>query len=150
MSSFTKPLQIEAVHTERKGWKAFLPPSMLRPSWRVSREFTYAVGSLENPSLKITVDYGFVFDGATVPLPFRLILPTAHPDFIQAAALHDWLYVKGDSTRNQADTIFLEALSVLGIARVWRWSMFIAVRLFGWRYWYRRHGSFNEGRKDIK
>ena len=91
MSTFTRGIKMKPVQCARRGLRRLLPPGLARPAWSVAERFDYAVGSLENPSATITVPEGFRFDGASVPLLLRPLFPMAHPDYIQAAALHDWL-----------------------------------------------------------
>lgn len=117
MSSFTRRLAVAAVTSPKTGWAAMLPPGFQRPSWEVLGGFRYLVSSADAPSEIIRVPAGFVFDGASVPLPFRLLLPMAHPDYIQAAALHDWMLKSGRYTRRYCDAVFHEALGVFGPAR---------------------------------
>ena len=128
MSSFTQRLTITATPSHparRKGW---MPPGFQRPKWRVWIGFDYAVGDLDQPREIITVPGSFEFDGASVPLPFRLFVPMAHPDYIQAAALHDWMLSQpGRYSRRYADQVFHEALGVLGMPPFWRAVMFAAV-----------------------
>jgi len=138
MSSFTQPLIVTAVQGKPAGWRRFLPPGMQRPRWKIWVGFDYAVGDLGNPTEVITVPDSFVFDGASVPLPFRMLVPMAHPDYIQAAALHDWMLESGLYTRRRCDQVFHEALGVLGMPNPWRGAMFGAVRLGALR-WHARH-----------
>lgn len=128
-SSFTAPLIVMAVTGSTTGWKRFLPPGFQRPRWELREGFRYAVGSLENPDEFVDVPAGFQFDGASVPLPFRFLVPMAHPDYIQAAALHDFMLESGHRTRRECDRVFYEALGVLGMPGFWRWIMYAAVRI---------------------
>lgn len=134
MSSFTAPLMILAASQPKELRPRFLPPGFQRPRWMVLEGFRYAVGNLDVPEEWITVPHGFVFDGASVPLPFRLFVPMAHPDYIQAAALHDWMLESGLYTRRRCDLVFHEALGVLGMPGLWRGAMFGAVRLGALRW----------------
>lgn len=129
MSSFTAPLIIMAVPNTNKGWRRFLPPGFQRPSWEVIGGFRYAVGSLEHPTDLIDVPDGFKFDGASVPWAARALVPMAHPDYIQATALHDWMLKSGRWPRIYADWVFYEALGVLGMHGLWRGIMFASVRI---------------------
>lgn len=153
MSSFTKNIKMMAVAKRRTGWRRLLPPGFIRPAWEVAERFEYAVGSLNNPSHIITVPEGFIFDGASVPMIFWPLFPMAHPNYIQAAALHDNLYsrqgdynpmgigwIESDDdflTRRDVDDIFHEALGVLGMAAHWRFCFWIAVRIGGRSAWNR-------------
>lgn len=118
-----------AAPSTAKGLVRLLPPGIQRPRWEVWRGFSYAVGDLNAPTEIITVPDGFIFDGASVPLAFRMLVPMAHPDYIQAAALHDWMLGSGRYSRKRCDHGFHEALGVLGVPQVWRKAMFAAVRL---------------------
>lgn len=128
MSSFTSPLIVQAVRPSVTGWRRWLPPGLQRPVWEVIGGFRYAVGSLETPSEVIEVPAGFTFDGASVPLAFRLIFPMAHPDYIQAAALHDYMLETRRWSRQHCDAVFGEALSVLAVPEPWRTALWLGVR----------------------
>jgi len=129
VSSFTSPLIIMAVPNTQRGLSRLLPPGLQRPRWELVEGFRYAVGGLQTPEQVIEVPHGFRFDGASVPLPFRAFVPMAHPDYIQAAALHDWMLESGNHSRAECDLVFWEALGVLGMPLVWRRIMFAAVRI---------------------
>jgi len=137
MSSFTAPLTVTALPAPARGAARLLPPGFQRPRWRVRSGFDYAVGSLDNPSEIVTVPGGYVFDGASVPLPFRAIVPMAHPNYMQAAALHDWMLTTGRYPRAFSDRVFHEALDVLGMPPVWRVALYGAVRI-GAVWWHVR------------
>lgn len=141
MSSFTKPLIVEAVREPARGLARWLPPAFLRQKWRTVEDFEYAVGEVENPRLVVMVKAGFTFDGASVPFIFRALFPAAHPAYMQAAALHDWMYASGLLGRSRSDRIFREALTVLDAPRWWAGLMYAAVRMGGWFFWLRRHGT---------
>ena len=134
MSSFTKRLTVIAVQSNALGWKRFLPPGFQRPRWMIAVGFDYATSDLDAPDEVISVPANFVFDGASVPLPLRMLVPMAHPDYIQAAALHDWMLESGLYTRRRCDQVFHEALGVLGMPGLWRGAMFGAVRLGALRW----------------
>ncbi len=138
MSNFTRACAILAIPTPPNGWRCWLPPGWQRPRWQLIEGFRYAVGSLDAPSEMIPVPRGFIFDGASVPLPFRALVPMAHPDYIQAAALHDWMLESGRYTRRYCDRVFHEALGVLGMPGLWRGAMFAAVRIGAIRWHLRR------------
>ncbi len=130
MSSFTKSMTIVAVPRPVVGfWNGILPPSIQKPRWKVWEDFEYAVGSLNNPKEIIKVEKDFCFDGASVPWLARLLVPMAHPNYIQATALHDWMLESGAHTRSKCDSVFYEALGVLGMSRPWKTAMYYAVRI---------------------
>lgn len=128
MSSFTQSLVVTGVRSYPTGWRRFLPPGFHLPQWKVWIGFDYAIGDLEQPSEVITVPAGFVFDGASVPLLLRFFVPMAHPNYLQAAALHDWMIKSKRHTRAECDRVFREALGALGMPNFWRDVMFLAVR----------------------
>lgn len=107
----------------------------------VTREFQF-----ESPTLGlITVERGFDTDYASVPRLFWAVYP---PDgaYTDAAVVHDFLYwyqrVPGtDITgieRHQADAVFLEAMTALGIPWLRRHILHRAVRAGGWVAWNKR------------
>ena len=119
MSSFTTPLRVEA-NPDCKGW------TLLEP-------FTYHVGYKESP-LYITVPEGFVTDFASIPNPFRGILPQ-WGIYGKAAVLHDFLYATQKVSRLEADNLFLEAMCALRTPVWQRTVMWLAVRAGGWLAW---------------
>ncbi|EEU6555214.1 DUF1353 domain-containing protein, partial [Salmonella enterica] len=84
----------------------------------------------------IEVPAGFVTDLASVPRIFWTILP---PDgkYAKAAIIHDWMYDNALRTKKEADLIFLDGMTVLGVPKWKRIIMYYAVRLFG-------RGSYSE------
>lgn len=140
MSSFTDPIIVEATpYKDRpKSWR---PPAWIPQNWVLARGFTYAVGCEDSPKELITVPKGFVFNGHSVPVLFLWLLPRAHPIYLQAAALHDWLYADNawPGSRRHADDIYFEALRVLAVPKFWVWAMWVGVRLGGWFAWRQRH-----------
>ena len=129
LSSFTNRLEVTPLDDGRR--------------WKLIRSFEYYRG---DTILKetVTVPAGFVTDFASSPRPFWwLVSPWGK--YGKAAIIHDFLYqwhgyeypLHGwaDVTRKQADDIFLEAMTVLGV-KPWRSRlMYWAVRLFGWFAW---------------
>ena len=95
-----------------------------------------------SPSLgRIEVEAGFDTDYASVPRGLWNLYP---PDgeYTEAAVIHDFLYwhqalCEGGLpiTRKQADTVFLEAMTALGIGWFTRHVLYRAVRLGGGRPW---------------
>ena len=128
MSSFTAPITVTADRPQGVSqW--FIPPGWVRPSWRLQTGFSYLVGSEASPTDCSDVPEGLIFDGASVPILFRGILPMAHPAYLQAAALHDFMTGHPAYTDAYADAVFYEALGVLSLPAPWRWAMYLAVRL---------------------
>lgn len=118
MSSFTTPLDLRYQDGR---------------NWEVLSSFDYCVGSLESCQL-VRVPRGFVTDFASIPRFFwRLLPPTG--TYGKAAVLHDFIYRTAGHpySRLEADNLFIEAMAVLGVSSVIRWTMWLAVRLFGKR-----------------
>ncbi|EKI1090358.1 DUF1353 domain-containing protein [Salmonella enterica] len=97
-------------------------------NWRVYESFAFYLSD-DNRDV-IEVPAGFVTDLATVPRIFWILLP---PDgkYAKAAIIHDYLYDNALRTKREADRIFLDGMTVLGVPRWKRMIMYYAVRLFG-------------------
>jgi hypothetical protein len=82
----------------------------------------------------IKVPYGFQTDLVTSP---RFIWPIIPPfgNWINAAILHDYLYVNRIGTRKKADKEFLLQLEKDGVKKWIRYIMYGYVRLLGWFLW---------------
>ncbi|EKZ3211521.1 DUF1353 domain-containing protein [Salmonella enterica] len=96
--------------------------------WRVYEPFEFYLSS--DSSDVIAVPAGFVTDLASVPRIFWTLLP---PDgkYAKAAIIHDYLYDNALRTKKEADLIFLDGMTVLGVPKWKRTIMYYAVRLFG-------------------
>ncbi|EGV2045572.1 DUF1353 domain-containing protein [Salmonella enterica] len=96
--------------------------------WRVHEPFTFYLS--DDNSDVIEVPAGFVTDLATIPRIFWSLMP---PDgkYAKAAIIHDYLYDNALRTKREADLIFLDGMTVLGVPRWKRTIMYYAVRLFG-------------------
>ncbi|EAO1688573.1 DUF1353 domain-containing protein [Salmonella enterica] len=97
-------------------------------NWRVYEHFAFYLS--DDNSDVIEVPAGFVTDLASVPRIFWTLLP---PDgkYAKAAIIHDYLYDNALRTKKEADLIFLDGMTVLGVPRWKRMIMYYAVRLFG-------------------
>lgn len=80
------------------------------------------------------VPRGFITDLASIPRFLRGLF-NVNGLSREPAVLHDWLYCMQQTTRAEADALFLEALKVAGVGWGTRYSMFLAVRAGGWMYW---------------
>jgi hypothetical protein len=91
-------------------------------------------------SRSITVPEGFVTDFASVPRVLWNILPPL-ASYTRAAVVHDFLYVHNGMSRGDADAVLLEAMEITGVSRPTRMSIYLGVRLGGWKPWnqYRRN-----------
>ncbi|EIZ2109275.1 DUF1353 domain-containing protein [Salmonella enterica] len=96
--------------------------------WCVQESFIFNVS--DGNSDVISVSAGFVTDLASVPRIFWTLLP---PDgkYAKAAIIHDYLYDNALRTKKEADRIFLDGMTVLGVPRWKRTIMYWAVRWFG-------------------
>lgn len=126
-SSFTTPLELEYVDGH---------------VWKVTREFDYYLAG--NPEFMVSAELafaelirvpaGFLTDFASVPKIFWNILPPTGT-YGKAAVVHDYLYqtggLHGKYTKADCDSIFDDAMKVLGVPNWKRWIMYSAVSLFG-------------------
>lgn len=85
---------------------------------------------------KLVVPRGFLTDFASVPLPFRLILPP-WGRYGYASVVHDWLYWEQSLPRATADVLLLEGMRTLGVRGPVRWAIYAGVRAFGASAWLR-------------
>ena len=61
---------------------------------------------------RIDVPAGFVCDLNSIPQPLWFVSPPS--DYPEAGVVHDYLYATGSLPRRTADTLYREALGVLG------------------------------------
>lgn len=102
--------------------------------WKVYEKFEYHIGSY--PSQKVVeVPVGFITDFASVPRIFWFLISPIDKHG-KAAVIHDYLYYTKIYSRKEADKIFLECLKVLGVTTWKQYTMYYAVRYFGWWAWY--------------
>ncbi|EEG2782570.1 DUF1353 domain-containing protein [Salmonella enterica] len=97
-------------------------------NWRVHEPFAFYLSDDESDVIEVPA--GFITDLATVPRIFWILLP---PDgkYAKAAIIHDYLYDNALRTKKEADLIFLDGMTVLGVPRWKRTVMYHAVRWFG-------------------
>jgi hypothetical protein len=95
--------------------------------WKVTHAFPYE----HDDGRVFTVPAGFETDFASVPRFFWRIFPP-HGRYGKAAVLHDFLYRTGAVARRDADHIFFDAMHELGVRFFTRWTIWSAVRTFGW------------------
>ena len=124
MNGFSGPLDL----------RAHLPGE-----WLLLTAITYSA----RDGRQITVPAGFITDLASIPPLLRPVFDPADASRLPAV-LHDWLYCRKETTRAQADGLFLEALKRSGVGLVRRWAMYAGVRAGGWLYWSRRDGLTRE------
>lgn len=90
----------------------------------------------------IDVPAGFKTDLASIPRGLWNVLPPVGR-YDAAAVVHDLLYQRNGCTRAEADAVLLEAMGVLGVGRLARWTIYAGVRTGGWVVWnnYRKRGQ---------
>lgn len=123
--SFHKELLAESFGEDGKKW-------ILRRAFK----FYYEVSLCRT---YIKVPNGFITDFATIPRPLYLIFPPIGR-YNKAAMVHDYLYDASCSlklSRKDSDLIFLQAMEILGVKKWVRYSLFLAVRLFGRKHFRR-------------
>ena len=104
-------------------------------------EFCVNVGGF-----RVTVPAEFQFDGASIPPIFWVALYSPyHPKVVEAALIHDYLYVTHQFSKRRADLIFLDILKHKGVPKGRREAMRRGVQLFGGRAWRRR---YKKGRRS--
>lgn len=123
MSSFTTPLRVTPVDGEDN-------------LWELLEEFVYELGA-KGSGVRVVCPKGERTDFASIPRIFWSILPP-WGKYGKAAVVHDHLCVKkcyldvNDNliyvTRAQGDAIFLEAMEVLKVPKLTRYTMYACVR----------------------
>ncbi|EEG7362757.1 DUF1353 domain-containing protein [Salmonella enterica] len=100
-------------------------------NWRVYEPFAFYLSDNENDVIEVPA--GFVTDLATIPRIFWILLPPdgKYAKAAKAAIIHDYLYDNALRTKKEADLIFLDCMTVLGVPRRKRIIMYYAVKLFG-------------------
>jgi len=108
-------------------------------TWVILRDFGYDVGA-EGSGDTINVAIGFQTDFASIPRLFWAVLPR-WGRYGNAAVIHDWLYWTQLRGRRESDRVFLEGMGVLGVGALTRWTIYLAVRGFGWLAWIRNRAD---------
>lgn len=128
MPSYSGNLTVTKVPVAKQGFLQSLKFWEVKSVWKVWAAFSYTYGS--GPDETIEVPVGFTTDFASVPRFLWWFLP---PDgeYTQAAVLHDYLYRTHLLTREKADFVFLEFMSLLEVPKWKAEVMYRAVRMFG-------------------
>ena len=112
--------------------------------WKLDRNVSYKIHDGYFKGHVTTVRAGFVFDWASVPRVFWMLLPpsglTGNPYGI-AALIHDWIcrhkQIQGQPcTRYDADYVFYEVMIYVGVKPWLAQLMFRCVRMAGVLPWY--------------
>lgn len=112
----------------------------MKPSFHTPLELEYIDGKnyrllapfqYDASGFTVSVPAGFVTDFASIPkFLWNLLPPTG--TYGKAAVVHDYMYRTPDAySKEIADATFLEAMQYLGVGRLTRYTMYLAVRLFG-------------------
>lgn len=105
----------------------------------------------EKDLIEITEDYvfhyksnnywipkGFRFDGASIPRAFWSIIGSPfHPDYIEAALVHDWCFATWCLNFKETNAVFKRNLKNAGVGYIRRILMWSAVNTVGY-YFYRK------------
>ncbi len=102
-------------------------------TWIILSDFGYEIGE-EGSGDIINVPIGTYTDFASIPRPLWAIFPR-WGKYGNAAVIHDWMYWNQSRSRKEADDIFLEGMGVLEVPNWKRYTIYYAVRWFGWLAW---------------
>lgn len=118
MSSFTKAT-------------GFRPSGNPQKPWEVTEDFKWYFEHPEGDS--VIVPEGFVFNGADIPIPISFVWPRVDPDYMQSAALHDYMLddLRKYLSRDFIDRQFYQSLLALGNHPWKAWLMYQAVKYYG-------------------
>ena len=133
MSSFTSPLD-----TRRDGKDVIL-----------LRELIYYVQEEGGPAIRVPM--GFRSDGASIPIPFRMLVGHPFGASLKAAVVHDWIFraeagraqleAAGPKNRRAAARIMRQAMTVDNVHLVRRWLIWLGLRVGDWLAWRKSLGT---------
>jgi hypothetical protein len=106
-------------------------------NWIVKEPLVYEVGISHD---SVTVPRGFVTDFATIPPILQSLIQQNGPHLLPAV-IHDYLYWRQTCTRDQADQIFLLAMTENKVSTAERTAMYQAVRAVGELAWASNRGE---------
>jgi hypothetical protein len=114
-------------------------------NWRVTHLFRYRTAA----GTQIAVPRDFVTDFASIPRGlWNLLPPTSSCG--QASVIHDFAYTRQFCTRADADALLLEAMGVIGVGRLKRYTIYTAVRLGGGGIWKRHTAELEEAERRTR
>ena len=130
MSQFTTPAILEMLDNYK--WRLVEPFDYYtqEPCAGMRWEWFKVNSNTQAKRIWIEVPADYVTDLASVPRVLWSIFPP-HGRYAKAAIVHDYLYSNALGTKQWADSVFLEAMTVLNVPRWRRTVMYLAVRLFG-------------------
>lgn len=123
MSKFTAPLAV--IQTENGDWQT--ASEVVYFSACEELDLALEVRCRE----KYIVPAGFITDFASIPRLFWTVVGHPAGKYAQAAVLHDYLYRTNSVSRAKADSLFREAMIVLGVPFYQRWVLWAGVRVGG-------------------
>lgn len=89
-----------------------------------------------NSYYEINVLKGLITDGASIPrVLWNLIGSPFNGNYTFAAIIHDALYQSEYLERSECDKIFLDIMKESNVSFFQRYTMYSAVRSFGWLVW---------------
>ncbi len=122
MSSFTKPLIVKFIDGKY---------------WELYNEFDFLFIDKNGIKRTIEIPCGFITDFASIPRPFwPIIKPTGL--IAKAAIVHDYLYANKIFDRKTCDEIFYIAMRAADVSHWKAYICYLAVRLFGSKFYYRK------------
>lgn len=99
----------------------------------LTQELVYVSDALNDACVIVPV--GFISDLASVPRGLWNIFPPWGP-YSDAAVVHDFLYqMQLVKPRSLCDYVFLEAMAVKQCRAAQRYTIYLGVRVGGWRPW---------------
>lgn len=155
--SFSKEVDEDQWAKERDAWieatqgsKTFGAPAVLS---KFNDGFYYLRSPMKwttnKPPTSIIVPEGFVTDLASIPRLFWSLIPR-DGSYADAAIIHDFLYWNQNTTRREADQIFLLAMRDLEVARETSHAIYSAVRsYFGEIAWENNRKLKKEGESRV-
>lgn len=110
-----------------------LPPNETgkRQRYRLAAPFIYHSDLLG----RVEIPEGFLTDFASIPRLLWRYLDPEDPAICYASAIHDYLYSAQPCSREMADKILVEAMSISGARWDQRVAAYRAVRMFGGSHW---------------
>jgi hypothetical protein len=99
--------------------------------WKVLASISYIT---DNNNI-IIIPKGFNTNFASTPRIIWSILPPWDSRYGKPAILHDYLYYSNLYTKRESDLIFFEAMKNQNVSKWKRYSMYYAVKFFGFICW---------------
>ena len=101
----------------------------------MSKDFSWVLHEpliWECEKYQIMVKEGFDFNFASIPTIITNLLPKNGQEYDRAACLHDALYASQWLQKKECDKLFYASMLADGVNKAKAWSMYQAVRIFGY------------------